>query len=290
MGPAAARGVSPRTALRLGRVSNLPTVWTNALAGAVLAVGVGAGGGPLLVAALALSLFYVGGMWLNDAFDAEIDAAERATRPIPSGEIGRGTVFVVGGALLLLGAGLAATLGAAPAVAGAALAGAILLYDWIHKRTELAPLVMGATRGLSYALAALAVGALTGTALLGAAGLLAYVVGLTYAARQEAYDRLERVWPLAVLAAPLVVALLMSGGEALALLLCAALAVVMGLALRLLVRRGRGDVPRAVVTLIAGISLYDAALIAGAGAAGWALLAAAAFGLTLLLQRVVPGT
>lgn len=290
MGPAAARGMSLRTALRLGRVSNLPTVWTNALAGAVLAVGAGVPAGSLLVAALALSLFYLGGMWLNDAFDAEIDAAERSTRPIPSGEIGRGTVFLVGGALLLLGAALAAVLGAAAAVAGVALAGAILLYDAIHKRTELAPLVMGATRFLCYALAALAVGALPGAALLGAAGLLAYVVGLTYAARQEAYDRLERAWPLAVLAAPLVVALLMSGGGALALLLCAALALVMGLALRLLFRRQRGDVPRAVVTLIAGISLYDAALIAGAGAVGWALLAVAAFGLTLLLQRVVPGT
>lgn len=289
MGPAAARGVSPRTVLRLGRVSNLPTVWTNALAGAVLAAGA-LGGGPLLLAALALTLFYVGGMWLNDAFDAEIDAAERSARPIPSGEIGRGTVFAVGGALLLLGVALAAALGAAAGVAGLALGGAILLYDWIHKRTALAPLVMGATRFLCYALAALAVGALSGAALLGAAGLFAYVVGLTFAARQEAYDRLERAWPLAALAAPLVVALAMSGGRALALLLCAALAATMGLALRLLLRRARGDVPRAVVTLIAGISLYDAALIAGAGAAGWALLAAAAFGLTLLLQRVAPGT
>ena len=77
------------TILRLGRVSNLPTVWTNALAGAALA----AGGAPDLAtvawAALALTLFYEGGMWLNDAFDAEIDARERANRPIPNGEIGR---------------------------------------------------------------------------------------------------------------------------------------------------------------------------------------------------------
>ena len=68
-------------ALRLGRVSNLPTVWTNALAGLVLA---GQAGWdpripPLL---LALSLFYVAGMYLNDAFDREIDARERPERPI----------------------------------------------------------------------------------------------------------------------------------------------------------------------------------------------------------------
>ena len=75
-----------RTYLRLGRVSNLPTVWTNVLAGIVLA------GGPLepgTLAALvvALSLFYVGGMYLNDAFDRTIDARERPERPIPSGLI-----------------------------------------------------------------------------------------------------------------------------------------------------------------------------------------------------------
>jgi 4-hydroxybenzoate polyprenyltransferase len=82
--------VSFRTVLRLGRVSNLPTVWTNALAGAVLAAGVSFAAWPVVTAALALSLFYVGGMWLNDGFDAEVDARERPERPIPAGEIGRG--------------------------------------------------------------------------------------------------------------------------------------------------------------------------------------------------------
>ena len=44
------------TALRLGRVSNLPTVWTNPLAGAVLA-GAGALGPRFAVAHVAFSLF-----------------------------------------------------------------------------------------------------------------------------------------------------------------------------------------------------------------------------------------
>ena len=62
--------VTPRTALRLGRVSNLPTVWTNVMAGMALG---GAALRPSVVVplALAVSLFYVAGMWLNDAFDAE---------------------------------------------------------------------------------------------------------------------------------------------------------------------------------------------------------------------------
>ena len=65
-------------ALRLGRISNLPTVWTNVLTGAVLAAGVGeALSGKLPLLLIALSLFYVGGMFLNDAFDAEFDAKNR---------------------------------------------------------------------------------------------------------------------------------------------------------------------------------------------------------------------
>ena len=59
-----------QTFLKLGRVSNLPTVWTNALAGMVLAGQPSVSG--FLIVGLALTLFYTGGMWLNDAFDAEI--------------------------------------------------------------------------------------------------------------------------------------------------------------------------------------------------------------------------
>ena len=97
-------------ALRLGRVSNLPTVWTNALAGIVLAGGHAADPRtlPLLVA---LSLFYVAGMYLNDAFDAEIDARERPERPIPSGQVSAETVFTVGFAMMALGLALLAWAG-----------------------------------------------------------------------------------------------------------------------------------------------------------------------------------
>lgn len=289
MGERPAPRLSFRTLLRLGRVSNLPTVWTNALAGAVLGAGAVAEGWPVLAAAAILSIFYIAGMWLNDAFDADIDLAERRERPIPSGEIGRRTAFAVGGALLALGVVLGFGFGAA-GLAALALAGSVLLYDWVHKRTFLSPVIMGITRFLCYVFAARVLGPLSWPVLIGAAGLLAYIIGLTYAAKQEAYDRLERTWPLGVLALPLLIAIGFAWGDAPALAACAALAALMAAALRLLFRRAPGDVPKAVVTLIAGISLYDAALIAAAGFPALSLLAAAAFGLTLLLQRVVPGT
>ncbi len=66
--------------------------------------------------------------------------------------------------------------------------------------------------------------------------------------------------------------------------------MVVASAVHILARRGPGDVPRAVVRLIAGISLLDAVLVGGAGSAGLALVAVAGFCLTLVLQRYVPGT
>src|SRR5919106_1715629 len=90
-----------RTLLVLGRASNLPTVWSNCLAGWALA-----GGLPLtgdfrqmidepvrfLILCLGASLLYIGGMYLNDAFDADFDRQHRRERPIPSGAIGAGAV------------------------------------------------------------------------------------------------------------------------------------------------------------------------------------------------------
>ena len=175
-------------------------------------------------------------------------------------------------------------------MAGICLAAAIILYDWLHKRTILSPVIMGATRFFCYILAALAVGQITGSVIFGALGLLAYTAGLTYAAKQEAYDRLDRAWPLAVLALPVLYALIQTGGGLLPLLIWLGLGAVLALALRRLFRREKGDVPKAVVTMIACMSLYDAVLIAGAGYALLALLAVAGFALTLYLQRLVAGT
>ena len=49
---------------------------------------------------LAFSLFYTGGMFLNDAFDAQFDAQHRPERPIPAGDVSRSTVFGWGYAML----------------------------------------------------------------------------------------------------------------------------------------------------------------------------------------------
>ena len=179
-----------KVALRLGRVSNLPTVWSNVLAGIAL----GAAPlepGPAALLAAALSLSYVGGMYLNDAFDAQWDAEHRAERPIPLGHARRGVVLVAGVAMLASGAGL--LLLHAPrldvALAAAALSALIVAYDLFHKGNPVAPVMMGLCRVGVYACAALASGGtLSWRWYAGAAVLLAWVVGLTFVARRESKD------------------------------------------------------------------------------------------------------
>lgn len=285
------RAPSLATLLKLGRVSNLPTVWTNVLVGTVLAAGTTQGWRTGLVV-LAMSLLYVGGMYLNDYFDRAIDARERPQRPIPAGEISATTVCAFGLGMLALGVVVLGTLSLAAALTGALLALVIVVYDAFHKGNPVAPVIMGACRALVYCgAAAVAIGNVPLTIVVAACALLAYVAGLTYAARQESFDRVGNLWPLVVLMTPMVLALpaLANGVVAafvyLALIGCAAYAVYL-----LAARPMPGAVPRAVGLLIAGISLVDAALLAAAGHATPALAAALGFPATLLLQRYIPGT
>lgn len=279
-----------RTALTLGRVSNLPTAWTNALAGALLA-GARDLGAEFTLVVLAFSLFYTGGMFLNDAFDAPWDARERPERPIPSGAVGAREVFLWGFGLLAAGVLVLVRFGAEAAMAGMALAGVITYYNWNHKANPLSPVVMGLCRVLIYVGAALCYTASLPEPLwFGAAALLCYLIGLTYIAKQENLARVENLWPLAFLAVPVLYgAWLIASAPPVApfwALFCGWMAV----ALWFLRRRQRGDIPRAVVSLIAGISLLDALLIAASGLPGLALAALAGFGVTLFFQRYIAGT
>jgi hypothetical protein len=278
--------------LRLGRVSNLPTVWTNVAAGALLA-----GAAPhlstLLALAFALSAFYVGGMYLNDGFDRTIDARERPERPIPAGLVSARRVFTIGFGLLALGlVGVAGiSLRAAPIASGAALAATIIIYDAWHKANPLSPVIMGLCRVFVYTTAALAVTGRLGTPVLaGAACLLAYLIGLTYVAKHENKPLLARLWPMAGLAAPLVYALPALRSPVVALA-AAALATWIVRAVVLLRSSAPRRIPRAVTSMIAGISLVDALLLARAGASVTiVVLVASGWLVTLLFQRHVPGT
>jgi hypothetical protein len=287
----ASQAVSPHTLLRLGRVSNLPTVWTNVLAATVLAGGAWQSARTGLVL-LAMSLFYVGGMYLNDYFDRTIDSRERPERPIPAGDISANAVAAAGFGMLAAGIVLLAATGVVAAVMGLILAALIVAYNLFHKGVALSPVTMGLCRAFVYfgAAAAVAVSVSWPVALAGFA-LTAYVAGLTYAARQESLDRVGNLWPLVLLAAPMLLALpaLREGAAAIVIYL-----ILIGwttYAVYLLAKRPMpGAVPRAVGALIAGISLVDATFLAGVGAIMPAIVAVAGFAATLLLQRYIAGT
>src|ERR1700733_11557781 len=137
------------TLLKLGRVSNLPTVWTNVLAGAVLSGGDWRNWrlGLMLVA---MSSFYVGGMYLNDFFDRVIDSRERPERPIPSGHISAHAVATIGFCLIGAGAVATAAMGLAAAAMAALLSIFIVAYGLHPNAIRSAQVLMASCRALIY--------------------------------------------------------------------------------------------------------------------------------------------
>ena len=279
------------TALRLGRVSNLPTVSSNVLAGLALAGYREHQAGSIALACCSASLLYVGGMFLNDAFDAEIDARERPERPIPAGLARRGEVFGYGASLLLVGVVVACLLSLASGVLALATAATIVMYDIVHKRTGFAPLLMGLCRVGVYWLAAFVVSSPDRAQVaLGSAVLCAYVLALTYAAARENSTALVRIGPLVGLYAPVLIV-----GMRLQSVLgwsCLLVFVLWTVRNNLLVRtRKPAQIRAGIGGLIAGIALLDALWLAAMEAPLPVTAAAlAAFAATLLLQRFVAGT
>src|SRR5438132_3111897 len=123
-----------RVLTSLFELVRLPNIFT---APPDVAMGLAVSGAALTSSAatllLASACAYAGGMALNDACDATLDARERPERPIPSGRITRAGAFTVAAILLGLSIGLAATSGLRPFVASLLLVGAIVFYDAVAK-------------------------------------------------------------------------------------------------------------------------------------------------------------
>jgi 4-hydroxybenzoate polyprenyltransferase len=178
----------------------------------------------------------------------------------------------------------------APAAA-AGLALMIVLYDGWHKNNPLSPLLMAICRVLVYVTAASAVAAVFPDRLIGAcAAAVAYLIGLTYAAKQETLHRVENLWPLLFLAVPFLYGLPVAAGSVVGLIVYGLFAGVVGLAVWFLARPAGANIPRAITLLIAGISLLDGVFMAGQGQSVLAGAAVLAFALTLVLQRYIAGT
>lgn len=281
-----------RTLLVLGRVSNVPTVWSNCLAGWYLG---GAGTvQALLLLCLGATALYVGGMYLNDAFDVEFDRQNRPERPIPSGAITAGEVWAYGIGLLLIGTILLAFFGMMTLFLGLLLVGSIILYDAVHKAIALSPVLMSFCRFFLFITAASTgdVG-VTGLALWSAMALALYVIGLSYVARSESTRGALKYWPCYFMAAPLVLAWLVNAGEYQLKSNLLSLVLLLWILhnLRFTFWSTEKNVGRTVSGLLAGIVLVDF-LALGAGGSNpflpfvFILLFAAA----LVFQRFIPAT
>jgi hypothetical protein len=283
------------TALRLGRISNIPTVWSNVLAGATLA-GVGLELLSVFIVLLAMSLVYSSGMFFNDVFDREYDRQHRSDRPIPAGEASTTSVSFWGAAmmlaaLLLLGSRISfSALGSwYPLIAGLVLCALVLLYDWRHKANPFGPLIMGCCRGMVYITAAFSL-APEFSLQLGIAALCitAWVLGLTMVAKKKN-----------VFAGFIVLVVSVSGviftatGQALGLPEQVILSLASVALVYVFVYRCRdGKYWNPVTLLISSISLLDAMVIVSVTGSfiGLAAIAAGLFFVTLSFQRFIEGS
>lgn len=281
-----------RTLLVLGRVANLPTVWSNCLAGWWL----GGGGNfwklPFLL--LGVSLLYTGGTLLNDAFDADSDQRRCPERPIPSGKISIQLVWRLGFSHLVAGIFLLLFCSQWSAGAAIILALFILLYNFSHKFFTAAPWLLGACRFWVYIIAGAAgTTGLHGWPILCGAAMALYIAGSSFVARRESCRGAIPLGPASLLAAPVLLAMAMNTGSfrLRAIWLAGALIVWTAWCVRKIFGGGTGSVAIIAANLTAGIVLVDWLAVAPQ-ISFWPGLAIfmALFSLTKWLQKFAPAS
>ena len=272
--------------LALGRVWLLPTVWSNCLAGWWLGGGGNRASLPFLVAGA--SCLFLGGAFLNDAFDAEYDRQYRRTRPIPAGALSAEAALRWGLLWMALGAAALLWLGHLPGSLGLALAACILLYNTVHRVVTFSPVLLGLCRCFVYLIgSATALKGIHGWGIWCGLALGAYVAGAGFIARWEKPPAPLSYWPLPLLGVPVLLALLMDSGPYRqdGLLLCAIVGLWILRCLRPSLWSPERKVSATVSGLVAGIALVD--WLAAADAPRYLSFAfIGCFLLTLLLQSL----
>jgi len=286
-----------RTVLALSRPARLVTVWSNCLAGWWL----GGGGNfdhlPFLFGGA--GLLFLGGAFLNDAFDADYDREHRPTKPIPSGALTQSTVWRWGLGWLIAGALLLVWRGRLTGTLGLGLVFCIISYNTVHRLTAVGPFLKGTCRCLLYVLgASVAERGVTGWSIWCGIALAAYIAGVAMLARSIDKPAGHHYGALALLAVPIALALLMDvdGYRQAGLVLSAVVAIWIIRSLRPGFWSPEPDLGRTVSGLIAGIVFVDwlatcPALVPGQFNEGPRQLSFAFIGLflaTLLFQRLAP--
>lgn len=302
-----------RDFLILGRISNLPTVWSNCLAAWLLA-----GGGAwnhLAVVCLGATFLYTGGMFLNDAVDEAFDRRYRPERPIPASRVSARVVWIFSFVWLLGGWMMFIPFGKPSLVTASSLVLAIVVYDFVHKHTDLAPVLMALCRFLLYLLAASAgSGPGSSVVLSRAAALGVYIIGLSYLARGESTGARLTRWTVVLLFVPALLSVVRPSADVGILMVVVAVQLAWTLWCLSIRQPGKAEktasatpdssgrqepiralkvqdlasvIPSGVAGLLAGIVLVDWLAAAGQGLSVLFLML---FAGALCLQRLAPAT
>ncbi|VAW51420.1 Aromatic prenyltransferase 1, UbiA family [hydrothermal vent metagenome] len=293
-----------KTLATVGRVSNLPTVWTNILAAAVVAHNtassqtnfVASDITQIVITLIALSFMYIAGMFLNDAFDSNWDKNNNNMRPIVCGEISRRRVWIIGyallfsGLLLLLLQTVLLQKNETASLAALSLAGAIILYNGLHKKFPAAAFIMGFTRFGVYIISAALLASITTELIIVACGLLLYITGVTYLARQEQSNTNTLRWPVMLLATPVLLTITNSYAIPLYWLLLIIYSSWIITRLKNKIFVTKPDVKAGIGGLLAAIPLVDGLYLASVNAPIPAIICLFVFIIVPKLHQIISGT
>lgn len=281
--------------LETGRVSNLPTVWSNillayTLSSPILLVG------HFLLFCLAGSLLYLGGCFLGDLRDVEFDRKHKPQRPIPAGVLQKNKVlwlticfFFSSNALLawispnresfLLGAGC--------------LNAVIICYALWHKKSPWLglPLIAGCRLFLVLGIAVLGIGVPEISVFASAGAVAIYTCCFASVARSESSTKkisAPNLLKCLMLILPFVAFLDWQQAQQ-HLILFALFYLPYLLWLLGAFRFIQKEKGRYVSQCLAGFALLDASLLAAQGSLN-ALLCLGLFALALFLQQFTPAT
>ena len=277
----------------LARISNLPTVWSNCIAGWLLAGGGDIG--KILNLCFGVSCLYIGGMYMNDACDVGFDKIYRPERPIPSGKIKERTVWLISFTLLALGVVSVSHISKGTAFISELLLGVIVLYNTVHKHISFSPVIVGICRLLLYPLGAtVGSGFLEGYVLWGGIVLALYVIGFSYIAKYEDIAGYFLNSSIVLIFVPIGLDLIVNdeGYRIRCIIIAVGVIVYLIMSIRHLSTQKPADTQKAVSMLIAGIILIDILAISGISTnlAHYLTVFVFLFVLTLILQKFVPAT
>jgi hypothetical protein len=268
----------------------LPTTVSNTTAGFLL------GGGRLLqapgtwvAAVFSVACLYEGGMFLNDWCDVYVDRVERPLRPIPSGRVTRREALAIGLGLFLFGTASCALFFPHALTLTLGLISLIVIYNFVHTRFFLAPLLMGSCRGMVYLLAAVAGGwNFSGWGVWLMAGTLTlYISAVSFIARDEMKENLPTGQPiyLFLIGASLFIPLAVPGQSR--IFFDGALAVALLWLIRTGAQLWQKKIPAvaAVGRALAGMSLLDALILARVSAVAGVVISWSCFVGARLWQR-----